>query len=259
MKLAFIYIATHRTYFRHLKGFVETLDKFMPVIKDKYLVVFTDQPETLVYDTLYESGKNSEISLIYKRIEHKPWPMNALLKFQYVREGIKELEERGADNADVVFYVDSKVEFTDYIAISEVLKEDRVTTVLHNMYPNYPTDYQLLQFWVQNRDTNANIEGHYMYHQSGFFGGRIESLKPAMDQCIKWTNQDLANHKIPCVDDESYWNRWIFEHGDSVYTLPEGFWGCASDKDSPHKNAKINLRDHGDAEWYKYLVKEGLV
>lgn len=256
-KIAFVYIATHSTYFRHLAGFVKTLQNFCPAIKDKYLVIFTDQPESLVYDTVMQN--NNTIKVIYKKIEHKPWPMNALLKFEYVKQAIDELTERSFGGDNLIFYADSKVEFRNKILIAHIYEEDKITTVLHNMYPNYPTDYQLLQFWVQNKDTNANIEGHYTYHQSGFFGGKLTLVYEAVRQCIQWTNQDLANHRIPCVDDESYWNRWIYEHPNRVFTLPEGFWGCATDPESPWHNASINLRDHGDAEWYKYQVKEGLV
>lgn len=256
-KLAFIYIATHSTYFRHLEGFVKTLHNFCPTFKNRYLVIFTDQPEPLVYDTVMEN--DNSVKVIYKRIEHKPWPMNALLKFEYVRKGIEELKERGFQGNDVVFYADSKVEFKKEILFKQVWKSGKITTVLHNMYPNYPTDYQLLQFWVENKGTNAQIDGHYVYHQSGFFGGMVRLLAPAMEQCIKWTNHDLSNHRIPAVDDESYWNRWIYENPNKVFTLPEGFWGCATDPESPWHDAAINLRDHGDAEWYKYQVKEGLI
>lgn len=257
MKLGFVYIATHKTYFRHLKGFIETIERFCPEIQEKYIVVFTDQQCKIINDVILES--KTGIKLIYKNIEHKPWPLNALLKFQYVKSALKILTDGYFVGEDLVFYSDSKVEFTREIHLDEVWKPGKITTVLHNMHPNYPTDYQLLQFWVQNKNTNAHIDGHYMYHQSGFFGGAVRMLKPAMEQCIKWTNNDLANHRIPCVDDESYWNRWIYENPNEVFTLPEGFWGCATDPESPWHDAAINLRDHGDAEWYKYQVKEGLI
>lgn len=255
-KCLLVYIATSRHYFRHFEGFLNTVGDFLPSW-DKTIHVFTDQVNELILN---------QVGIKVTPIEHKPWPLTALLKYHYAKKAIEDWGE--GTEEDLVFYADSKVEFrsaetTDkscyYLSEGLLLQKGKLTTVPHNLAPNYPKDYQKLQWWVQDKGTNAQIDGEYEYHQSGFFGGEVPIVRELCEQLVRWTENDLANHRIPSVDDESYLNRWIFENPSKVYTLPQGVWGCEYDEECCWKQAGINLRDHSDAEYYKYLVKQGKI
>lgn len=256
MKILMVYIATSKHYFRFFEGFYKSLDNFCPGI-EKVIHIFTDQLQNPFLSEVVKNG-NVQVSVI----EHKPWPLTALMKYHYVKQAIEDNSD-----CDVVFYADSKVEFRKknfynsdktLLDITNIQYKGKLTTVDHNLAPNYPSDYEKLQFWVNDRNTNARIDGRYQYHQSGFFGGEKDIVLKMCNQCIWWTENDLANHRMPSVDDESYLNRWIFENPQLVITLPGSYWGCDSDSECERKDSIIHLRDHSDIEFYKYQVKEGL-
>lgn len=255
-RIIYVYMATN-LYRRHFKGFLETFPRFIPGIQ-KELVVYTDNPSELkeVWESWHKDHQDCKIRIHFITIQHLPWPINALMKFKYVNDALLAFTPHELQQETLCFYGDSKIEFTDDIFLN-IYKDDKITTVYHNQYP-YPSDYVKGQMWVANRGTNADFDGDYEYHQSGFFGGDFDDMSRLCTTCNEWVENDLVNHRLPCVDDESYLNKYIALHLDEIYTLPKGMWGCKGDPDCRYQSAEINIRDHSDAVWEREKIKYGI-
>ena len=188
-------------------------------IKDKYDVEF------MVWsDMSAESFKGKVFPT-----EPIEWPMPTLMRYHLFLQ-----QEEYIKNFDYLFYIDVDMRITDWIG-EEILGEG-LTAAQHPMYSlraNYQPPYE------PNPDSKAyiprpgriiddlnekgevlNRRFEQLYYAGGFQGGKTEDFIKAMKVMRGRIDDDFGINYIARWNDESHWNRYLFEVPPAVVLNP---------------------------------------
>lgn len=217
-KVAIIYIAT-REYIQFWNIFYSSSEQFFCVDEDiqKHYFIFTNKEN--IDNNLHET---EYIHII--PIQALGPPLDTMLRFHYMLS-IKDI----LDSFDYILFFNANLQFLHKVHSSELL----------------PNDTQDLAFTIFDFDKNIPSESYESYEQSMAYippdkhvnyyrGGLITGKKTAFIQMslfiTKYIEKDLSANYIPIWHDESYLNRYIYEHeppykeiNANIYMYPEGW------------------------------------
>ena len=251
LKIGVVCICTNQPYWQFAQEMLLGLDTFFlknPSIKDKYqveMMLWSDIPEPddqkffelfkqqhagipqETYEKYLQEAK-TYFADIRKRVKVFPiepmeWPMPTLMRYHLFLQ-----QEECLQNFDYIFYIDVDMRITDWIG-EEILGEG-LTAAQHPMYAlraNYQPPYE------PNSQSSAYIprpgrvieEGgkkkfESLYYAGGFQGGKTQDFIKAMKVMREKVDKDFGINYIARWNDESHWNRYLFDNPPAVVLNP---------------------------------------
>ncbi len=188
-----------------------------------------------------ESVRKLERTTIFP-IEPIEWPMPTLMRYHTFLQ-----QEEILSKYDYIFYCDVDMAWGNVVG-DEVLGND-LTAALHPMYalrkeywPPYepnPESQAYIKRPGQVITENGKQRFMPMYFAGGFQGGKSDKFLQAMKRMKDMIDQDLANNYVPIWNDETIWNKYLFDNPPSTvltpaYIYPDSLineyytklWGC---------------------------------
>lgn len=172
------------------------------------------------------------------------WPMGTLMRYHLFLQKEEELKKY-----DHVYYLDVDMRILDKIS-DEVLSEGLMAAE----HPMYSLKYQLVPPYEPNKESAAYIPrvGQVVDHNGkprfkplylagGFQGGKAKPFIKAMKKMKKNIDKDFNNNYMAIWNDESHWNKYLFNYDGPLtvlspsYIYPdslikeyyEPIWGCS--------------------------------
>ena len=167
------------------------------------------------------------------------WPMPTLMRYHLFLQ-----QEDYLQKFDYVFYIDVDMRITDWIG-EEILGEG-LTAAQHPMYalrrsyypPYEPNPESSAYIPRPGRITEENGQKRFepLYYAGGFQGGKTVDFIKAMKVMRKNVDDDFTRNYIAIWNDESHWNRYLFENQPAVvlspaYIYPDSLVGNARGQD----------------------------
>lgn len=151
------------------------------------------------------------------------WPLPTLHRYHLFLRQEEVLREY-----DFIFYVDADMLFVSRVG-DEVLG-DGLTAAPHPMYalkqgyiPPYEPNSESTSFIPRpGRVIEENGKKRFapFYAAGGFQGGRTEEWIKAMKEMKDMIDVDFAKGYVPIWNDETAWNKYLFNNPPSVYLTP---------------------------------------
>lgn len=221
-KVALLFICLNPPYWPYVKDAIQDCRKyFLTNHEDNHQVDFflwTDLPEGVTYGATVFPTEPIE------------WPMPTLMRYHLFMQ-----QEEVLKDYDYIFYLDADMRVVDFID-NEILT-DGLTAALHPMYAlrhhyNAPLE--------PNPESTAFIKRPTQYFAGGFQGGVAKAFIEAMRVMRGNIDKDFMNNYMARWNDESHWNRYLFDHPPKVVLSPayiypdslikeyyEPLWGCS--------------------------------
>ena len=289
-KVAFVWICLNPPYWQYAQNMIQGARQFFLPGHDVDYFLFSDIPKDTqgikgVIDGLqkqqadypYEQGiteltKLSEFlhanSTVFPT-EAVQWPMPTLMRYHLFLQQEEKLKEY-----DYIAYCDCDMAFVNVVG-DEVLG-DGLTAAVH---PGYFVDKKFIPPYEGNKDSTAYIprpgrvveengKPRFMplYYAGGFQLGKSEEFIKAMKVMKKNIDKDFTNNFIAIWNDESHWNRYLFDNPPSVvltpsYIYPDSLieeyynkiWGCAYQPKLVTLTKKFTTTAEGGAEAAKMI------
>lgn len=156
-------------------------------------------------------------------IEPAPWPYPTLMRYHLFLQ-----EEEYLKRFDYLFYLDLDMRLVGVVG-DEILGEG-LTGAQHPMYavrkeyvPPYEPNPESAAYIprpgrVVMQDGQPRFEP--LYFAGGFQGGQTPAFMAAMKAMKKMIDADFQKNYIPIWNDESIWNRYLFDHPPAVVLSP---------------------------------------
>lgn len=200
-KIAFVCICLNEPYWEYAREMIEGARKFFLPGHDVDFFLWSDMPEASYGATVFPT-------------EPIEWPMPTLMRYHLFLQ-----QEEILEKYDYIFYCDVDMKFVDIVG-DEILGEG-LTAAPH---PGYAIRKELWPPYEPNKDS-ANfinrpgvvilMEGkpRFMpfYAAGGLQGGKADKFIQAMQQIKKLVDKDLSKNYIPIWNDETAWNKYLFE------------------------------------------------
>lgn len=230
-KIALCFICLNEPYWQYAKEvMVGARQFFLPGHKTDFFF-WSDMPE------------NSVDGAVVIPTEPVEWPLPTLFRYSLMLQEEERLKEY-----DYVFYCDIDMKFVGIVG-DEILGPD-LTAAQHPMYairkeywPPYepnPKSTAYIPRPGQVIDENGKPRFMPLYFAGGLQGGKTEAWLKAMKEMKKNIDKDFASNYIAIWNDETHWNRYLFDNPPSVVLTPsyiypdslikeyyEPLWGCS--------------------------------
>lgn len=142
--------------------------------------------------------------------EAAPWPYPTLMRYHLFLQ-----QEEILKKYDYIFYCDADMLFVD--TVDEEILGEGLTGIGHPMYWFRPG----LRFPLEpNSDSAAYIPVPRYYFCGGCQGGRSKDFIQAMWKMKRMIDHDLDINYSPIWNDESIWNRYLFDNPPAVILDP---------------------------------------
>lgn len=210
IKIGVLCICLNPPYWEYAKEMLEGLERYFLKkhdIRDKYeiqMLLWSDMPDT---------NFNVESIKIFST-EPAEWPLPTLLRYNLFLQQEEYIKE-----FDYLYYIDVDMRITDWIG--EEIIGDGLTAAQH---PMYALRQNLQPPYEPNPDSTAyiplpgrfvEVEGKKMFQQlyyaGGFQGGKKDDFIKAMKVMRERIEKDFNNNYIARWNDESHWNRYLYE------------------------------------------------
>lgn len=232
-KVALTCICLNQHYWEFAKQMIETA---------KHLLLPGHEVDFFLWSDMTEELATSYGATVFPT-EPITWPYPTLLRYNLFLQQEEKLKEY-----DYIFYCDIDMKFVNVVG-DEILGEG-LTSAQHPMYalrkeyfPPYEPNSQSEAYIPRPGkivDDGGKPRFMPLYYAGGFQGGKTESWIKAMKEMEKMIDKDLTKNYIPIWNDESIWNKYLFENPPSVVLTPsyiypdslvkeyyEPLWGCS--------------------------------
>lgn len=262
-KIAFCSVVLNPPYWQYINDLIAGAKQFFLQGHDVDFLLWSDIPTTeeetaemliklkQIDPNLDESSARNEISALSTNVkgqstifptEGVEWPMPTLMRYHLYLQQEEKLKEY-----DYIFHVDVDMRFVNVVG-DEILGEG-LTAAQHPMYalrkeyipPYEPNPESVAYIPRPGKVISDNGKPRFMplYYAGGTQGGRTKEWISAMKQMRKMVDQDLNKNYIPIWNEESIWNRYLFDNPPAVvltpsYVYPDSLieeyykklWGC---------------------------------
>jgi hypothetical protein len=210
-KIALINITLNPPYWQYFEPMIESARKFLLQGHQVDFITWSDMPRDLIKGCTVIPTEPFE------------WPLPTLYRYHlFLRE--EELLKK----YDYIFYCDTDMEFVSPVG-NEILG-DGLTAALH---PMYAVSHNLVPPYEPNPNSASYIprpgkvveiggkkkfQPHY--YAGGFQGGRADLWIEAMKKMKEIIDTDFVKNYIPIWNDESVWNKYLFENPPKITLSP---------------------------------------
>jgi histo-blood group ABO system transferase len=210
-KVAMVAISLNSNYWPFIFNMMASARKFLLKGHDVDFILWTDMP------------KDTQIDAKIIPTEPFTWPLPTLHRYHlFLRE------EELLKTYDYILYCDADMLFVSKVG-DEVLGE--LVAAEHPMYcvkkelvPPYEPNEKSASYIPRPGkvlDENGKKRFKPYYYAGGFQGGRSEVFIEAMKVMKDMVDKDFTdNSYIPIWNDESVWNKYLFEHPPTVVLNP---------------------------------------
>jgi histo-blood group ABO system transferase len=207
-KVALLSICLNPPYWDFAKQLYDSVDSFFLKDCEVTKLLWTDMPEEVSYGaTRFE-------------IEPVEWPYPTLLRYHLFLREEEELRKY-----DYLLYLD-----IDMLVVSEVGKDVLGEGLTIARHPMYALRKEFIPPFEPNVESQAYIprpgrvllgDGKIpyfdpVYAAGGFQGGKTEIFIKAMKEMKRAIDKDLEKGYIARWNDESHWNKYLFDHPEEV-------------------------------------------
>ena len=216
IKVGILCICLNQPYWIFAQEMVAGLNRFFlkhHTIRDKYeteIMLWSDMPETNFAGKVFPT-------------EPEGWPLPTLLRYNlFLRE------EEYLKNFDYLFYIDVDMQIVDWIG--EEIFGDGLTAAQHpmyalrqNLYPPYesnPESTAYIKLPGKLIEENNQKRFQPYYYAGGFQGGKTENFIKSMKVMKTRIEDDFNRNYIARWNDESHWNKYLFENPPTVVLSP---------------------------------------
>lgn len=230
-KIALCFICLNEPYWQYAEQVISGAKEFfLPGHQVDYFL-WSDMPE-----------ENSFGATVFPT-EPVEWPLPTLFRYSLMLQ-----QEEALKDYDYVFYCDIDMKFVGIVG-DEILGPD-ITAAQHPMYatkkeywPPYEPNPQSTAYIPRpGQVINENGRQRFMplYFAGGFQGGKTDAWFKAMRVLKKNIDKDFAKNYIAIWNDETHWNRYLFDNPPTVVLSPsyiypdslikeyyEPLWGCS--------------------------------
>ena len=170
--------------------------------------------------------KNTNVNII--PTESVAWPMPTLMRYHLFLQQEEKLKEY-----DYIFYCDVDMEFVGIVG-DEILGQG-LTAAPHpgyflrkELYPPYEPN-ELSASYISrpgkveiDLTSTAQVKKRFIphYYAGGFQGGKSANYIQAMKDCRDLIDSDQKIGYIPIWNDETTWNKYLFQNPPSVFLTP---------------------------------------
>ncbi len=191
MKIGFSVVATNK-YLDLGINCLKAIKQYVK-IKDATVIPF-------LFTNHHPRNVNLPFDYNHINIQHLPWPMLTLLRYQNFIHFQDEFKD-----CDYIYYIDADLRIVDTIG-EEILGDFVVTR-----HPGFVNCISANQFTYE-RNPNSKCGISYNqgidYYIGSFNGGAKDKFLSASLVMRDWLNEDLKNNYIPIYHDESALNKY---------------------------------------------------
>lgn len=208
-KVGLMFICINQPYWQYMQPVIEGAKNYFLPGHEVEIMCWTDMP-------------NAQGATIFPT-DSVPWPYPTLMRYHLMLN-----EEEYLKKFDYVFYIDLDMRFVNIVG--DEIFGNGITAAQHPMYaldkkffPPYEPNPQSAAYIP--RPGHINLEGDKprfepLYFAGGFQGGKTADFIEAMKGTKKIIDADLTQNYIPIWNDESAWNKYLFEHPPAVVLSP---------------------------------------
>ena len=151
------------------------------------------------------------------------WPMPTLLRYNLFLQQEEQLRK-----FDYIFYIDVDMRITDWIG-EEILSsgltaaQHPMYALRHSFYPPYdanPESSAYIKMPGKLLEEDGKKRFQQYYYAGGFQGGETSEFIKAMKVLRKNIEDDFNNNYIARWNDESHWNKYLFDNPPEVVLDP---------------------------------------
>lgn len=238
-RIGIIYICTG-PYNLFWEDFYNSFEKYFLQNMEKHYYIFTDK------DTL--SGIDNDRIHVY-RINHLPWPLITLLRFQTFLSISDELREN-----KYIMYSNSNIVCEAAVTEEEFLpRNDRGERLFVTGHPGYYNKPVYMAPYDRNKQSLAyvpyNCGKHYVI--GAMNGGFTEDFLHMSEVLLYRTEEDLKKNIIARWHDESHLNRYIIGRKDYRLLSPSYCYPVGISYDGPRKICGVSKQAKFDVNTFK--------
>lgn len=205
-KIGVLLVCINQHYWEFMEPVVRDIGRYFLPGHDVHTLVWSDVQEKESYD----SGLKGEIF----PTDSIEWPYPTLLRYNLFLQ-----EEEKLKDYDYLFYIDLDMRIVNVVG-DEILGSGLTIAphpgyaVRKELWPPYEPN-PLSASYIKRPGKVVMMEGkpRFMpfYAAGGFQGGRAAEYIKAMKGTAKIIDRDLTNNYIPIWNDESAWNKYVFD------------------------------------------------
>ena len=215
-KVGLVFVCINQPYWQYAQPVIEGAKTFFLPGHDTEIMMWSDMPN-------YPEAKDVDYGITIFPTESVQWPYPTLMRYHLFLQ-----QEEYLKKFDYVFYVDLDMRIVNVVG-DEILG-DGLTAAEH---PMYSLRKELYPPYEPNPNSEAYIprpgkvvqEGNKQrfqpfYYAGGVQGGKTEAFLDAMKEMKRMVDADMANGYIPIWNDESVWNKYLYDHPPAVVLNP---------------------------------------
>lgn len=210
-KVGVLFVCINEMYWPYIQPVVQDTRTFFLPGHDVEIIVWSDLPNKETYGvTMFP-------------VESVGWPYPTLMRYHMFLQ-----QEEYLKKFDYLFYLDLDMRIVNIVG-DEILGEG-LTMAQHPMYalrqefwyPYEPNIESAAHIKVPGRliETEGKKLFQPLYAAGGLQGGTTDSFIPAMHAMRKSIDQDFSKNYIARWNDESHWNKYLFDNLPSVVLSP---------------------------------------
>lgn len=198
MKIALLYICINQQYWPYLRSVTD--DAKIHFLKNHQVDFYTwsDMPE----------GTNYGATVF--PVDPAPWPMATLMRYHLFLQ-----QEELLKTYDYIFYMDVDMRIVD--TIGEEILGNGLTASTH---PGYYLRQEVKGPLEPNIQSAAYFRTPQFYYAGGFQGGKSGDFIKAMKEMKKTIDFDFNRNYIARWNDESHWNKYLFDNPPAIVLTP---------------------------------------
>lgn len=183
------------------------------ITESEVKIVADDNKIKEIENLIRDISKVKKLTKIFTT-EPVEWPLPTLLRYNLFLQ-----QEEYIKDFDYLFYIDVDMRITDWIG--EEILGNGLTAAQHpmyalrqNLYPPYePNPQSTAYIPLPGRFLEQNSQKRFepLYYAGGFQGGKTEDFIKAMKVMRARIEKDFNNNYIARWNDESHWNRYLYE------------------------------------------------
>lgn len=212
-KVGLMFIAINQNYWPYAKQVIDGVRQFFAPGHETEVMLFTDMQN-------WPEAKDVNYGATVFPVDSMEWPYPTLMRYHFFLKQKEYLEK-----FDYLFYLDLDTRVVGIVG--DEIFGDGLTAAPH---PGYAIRQNLWAPLEANPDSAAFIKqpGHIVemngkplfapfYAAGGFQGGTAKSFIPAMEAMQASIDTDLDKGYIARWNDESHWNKYLFDNPPAVY------------------------------------------
>ena len=215
-KVGLVFVCINQPYWQYAQPVIEGAKNLFLPGHDTEIMMWSDMPS-------YPEAKDVNYGITVFPTESVQWPYPTLMRWHLFLQQKEYLQK-----FDYVFYIDLDMRIVNVVG-DEILG-DGLTGAQH---PMYAVRKELWPPYEPNPNSAAYIprpgrliqDGNSqrfqpLYYAGGVQGGRTKDFIEAMEVMTKMIDSDMDQGYIPIWNDETVWNKYLFDHPPAVVLDP---------------------------------------